>query len=216
MRTKRTNGSHNKIGTSETHQRNGQASSRVQSEDALRGFFQRPPAHLQESHHQPATVTKIPPTLENARSPDGTSKNIKSQSVTQKFHRDYPRDSLGQTKVSDRSHNQKHEQPKTSSSSKINPIKKIYKDEDVLNDPLQSVLNQNYISEKLTAHRQQIIDTYGSSKVPTPVIKDVYKQCKNTILSDVKETKEQSLEERNKPSEFSDKHQAKEEPSHKK
>jgi hypothetical protein len=59
----------------------------------------------------------------------------------------------------------------------------------------------------LTAHRQQIIDTYGSSKVPTPVIKDVYKQCKNTILSDVKETKEQNLEERNKPSEFSDKHQ---------
>ena len=51
MRTKKTNGSHNKIGGSETHQRNGQTSSRVQSEDALRGFFQRPPAHLQESHH---------------------------------------------------------------------------------------------------------------------------------------------------------------------
>ena len=68
----------------------------------------------------------------------------------------------------------------------------------------------------MTAHRQQIIDTYGSSKVPTPVIKDVYKQCKNTILSDVKETKEQNLEERDKPSEFLDKNQAKEEPALKK
>ena len=60
----------------------------------------------------------------------------------------------------------------------------------MLNDPLQSLVNRDYISEKLTAHRQQIIDTYGSSKVPTPVVKDVYKQCRNAILSDVKELSE--------------------------
>ena len=99
-------------------------------------------------------MTKIPPTLENARSPDGTMRNPKSQSVTQKFNRDHPRDSLSQAKSSDRSHVVKHEQTKTSASSKVNPIKKVYKDEDVLNDPLQSIVNRDYISEKLTAHRQ--------------------------------------------------------------
>ena len=56
-----------------------------------------------------------------------------------------------------------------------------------MNDPLQSLANRDYISEKLAAHRQGIIETYGSSKVPTPVIKDVYKQC-GTRFSDQKET----------------------------
>ena len=97
-RAKKLTGASNKIGSLENHQRNGQSQSRMQSEDAMRGFFQRPPAHLQESHNQPATVTKIPPTLENARSPDGNIRNTKSQSVTQKFHRD-ARDQLAQSKT---------------------------------------------------------------------------------------------------------------------
>ena len=54
-----------------------------------------------------------------------------------------------------------------------------------MNNPLQSLLNRDYISEKLNAHRQ-IIDSFGS-KVPTPVIKDVYKQCSNNDISRAKE-----------------------------
>lgn len=38
------------------------------------------------------------------------------------------------------------------------------------NNPLRSQENQNYIAEKLNQHRQSLIDQYGSSKVPTPVM----------------------------------------------
>lgn len=38
------------------------------------------------------------------------------------------------------------------------------------NNPLKSAQTQNYITEKLLEHRQHLIDQYGSSKVPTPVM----------------------------------------------
>ena len=37
-------------------------------------------------------------------------------------------------------------------------------------NPLKSEQTQNYITEKLLEHRQHLIDQYGSSKVPTPVM----------------------------------------------
>jgi hypothetical protein len=35
-------------------------------------------------------------------------------------------------------------------------------------NPLKSMTSLNFINDKLAAHRQAIIDQYGSSKVPTP------------------------------------------------
>lgn len=35
-------------------------------------------------------------------------------------------------------------------------------------NPLKSMTSLNFINDKLAAHRQSIIDQYGSSKVPTP------------------------------------------------
>lgn len=56
------------------------------------------------------------------------------------------------------------------------------------NNPLKDAQTQNYITEKLLAHRQNLIDTYGSSKVPTPVM-HVVKQM--TLSSDSPDPKSQ-------------------------
>lgn len=43
-------------------------------------------------------------------------------------------------------------------------------------NPLKSMTNINFINDKLTAHRQAIIDQYGSSKVPTPSAMSIMSQ----------------------------------------
>ena len=91
---------------------------------------------------------------------------------------------------------------KTYGQSQVNAVLRLSKEEADPNNPLQSLSNRDYISEKLTAHRQGIIDAFGSSKVPTPVIKDIYKQCKNNVLSS--EAKEVPKLEEKKPNITSD------------
>ena len=59
------------------------------------------------------------------------------------------------------------------------------KEEENMNNPLGFLRNLDYISEKLNAHKE-VIEPYGS-KVPTPVMKDLYKQCGNNDLSSAKE-----------------------------
>ena len=43
-------------------------------------------------------------------------------------------------------------------------------------EPYLSLESQKYIAEKLAEHRQAIVDEYGSSKVPTPVVSHLYER----------------------------------------
>ena len=64
-------------------------------------------------------------------------------------------------------------------------VEKSEAEADRLNNPLGSLGNWDYISEKLNAHKE-IIEQHGS-KVPTPILKDLYKQCGNNDLTTAKE-----------------------------
>ena len=46
-----------------------------------------------------------------------------------------------------------------------------------LNKPLDFTVNKEHVANSLTEFRESLIERFGSSKVPTPAIKDVYKQC---------------------------------------
>ena len=46
-----------------------------------------------------------------------------------------------------------------------------------LNNPLAFPRNQDHINRKITEFRDDIIERFGSSQVPTPAVKDIYKQC---------------------------------------
>ena len=46
-----------------------------------------------------------------------------------------------------------------------------------LNNPLAFTRNQDHINRKITEFRDDIIERFGSSQVPTPAVKDIYKQC---------------------------------------
>ena len=46
--------------------------------------------------------------------------------------------------------------------------------------------NQEIVAQKITEFRESIIDRYGSSQVPTPDVKAVYKQCGGREDSEVK------------------------------
>ena len=43
--------------------------------------------------------------------------------------------------------------------------------------------NQEEVAKKITDFRESIIERFGSSQVPTPAVKDVYKQCGGGIES---------------------------------
>ena len=67
---------------------------------------------------------------------------------------------------------------------------KAEKDETMLfdekNKPLSFVKNQDHVARKITEFRDSIIERFGSSQVPTPAVKDVYKQCAGGLSSEVK------------------------------
>ena len=44
-------------------------------------------------------------------------------------------------------------------------------------------MDLEYVSNSLNQFRNNLIEKYGSSKVPTPVIRDVYKQCAGGLSS---------------------------------
>ena len=48
---------------------------------------------------------------------------------------------------------------------------------DELNKPLDIPENQELVARKIREFRESNIDRFGSSQVPTPVVKEVYKQC---------------------------------------
>ena len=48
---------------------------------------------------------------------------------------------------------------------------------DELNKPLDIPENQELVSRKITEFRESNIERFGTSQVPTPVVKEVYKQC---------------------------------------
>ena len=52
-----------------------------------------------------------------------------------------------------------------------------HKSYDELNKPLMFAKNQEEVARKITDFRESIIERFGSSQVPTPAVKDVYKQC---------------------------------------
>ena len=52
-----------------------------------------------------------------------------------------------------------------------------------LNKPLDFAVNQDHVAKELTEFRESLIERFGSSKVPTPAIKDVYKQCAGGQMS---------------------------------
>ena len=58
------------------------------------------------------------------------------------------------------------------------------------NNPLKSERTQNYITEKLLEHRQNLIDTYGSSKVPTPVLSVIKPMMLSSDDQDITEQEE--------------------------
>ena len=64
------------------------------------------------------------------------------------------------------------------------------------NNPIKSKINQDYITQSLNMFRQQNIDRYGSSKVPTPSVKDVYKQCaaRNSTMQESTDKVEASVD----------------------
>ena len=45
------------------------------------------------------------------------------------------------------------------------------------NKPLSFAKNQDEVASKLTEFRDNIIERFGSSQVPTPAVKEIYKQC---------------------------------------
>jgi len=48
---------------------------------------------------------------------------------------------------------------------------------DELNKPLMLVKNQEEVARKITEFKESIVETFGCSQVPTPAVKDFYKQC---------------------------------------
>ena len=44
-----------------------------------------------------------------------------------------------------------------------------------LNKPLDFIVNQDHVAKKITEFRDSLIERFGSSKVPTPAIRDVYR-----------------------------------------
>ena len=48
---------------------------------------------------------------------------------------------------------------------------------DELNKPMMLAKNQQLVAQKLTEFHDSIVEKYGSSQVPTPDVKAVYKQC---------------------------------------
>ena len=60
-----------------------------------------------------------------------------------------------------------------------------------LNKPLDFVKNQDHVAKKITEFRDSNIERFGTSKVPTPAIKDVYRQCAGGMSSEVSKVVEQ-------------------------
>ena len=64
-----------------------------------------------------------------------------------------------------------------------------------LNKPLQFGDNKKIVDRKLTEFRNDIIEKFGSSQVPTPAVKDIYKQCAGGIASTLTDQKQGSAQE---------------------
>ena len=81
------------------------------------------------------------------------------------------------TKVSNSEVLSKHHQKQKAQKSSDKPhgayVERSEAEVERLNNPLGSLGNWDYISEKLNAHKE-IVEPYGS-KVPTPILKDLYK-----------------------------------------
>lgn len=60
-----------------------------------------------------------------------------------------------------------------------------------LNKPLDFAKNQDHVANKINEFRDNIIERFGGSKVPTPDIKDVYRQCAGGMSSEVSKVIEQ-------------------------
>ena len=62
-----------------------------------------------------------------------------------------------------------------------------------LNNPLAFTRNQDHINRKITEFRDDIIERFGSSQVPTPAVKDIYKQCGDREFTPSKEQVEDDI-----------------------
>ena len=83
-------------------------------------------------------------------------------------------------------------QPPVPPKSKTNGHKKSFEE---LNNPLMFAKNQEEVARKITDFRDSIIERFGSSQVPTPAVKDVYKQCGGGVeSSQCKEQKQEPIE----------------------
>jgi len=69
---------------------------------------------------------------------------------------------------------------------------------DELNKPLFLEKNKEEVARKITEFQESILNQFGSSQVPTPAIKDFYKQCAGgpttTSLSSEDASMQQKLE----------------------